>query len=403
MRPRPKARVRSTLAERLASAPLFRGVGLDGLAAILGRCPVQRFRAGDVALAPGDANRFLSVVLQGEFHIKRTAGSERSLGSVGPGECFGEMSVLDGGDVSAVVVAAGNAEVLSIPEQVVWSNLLALPGVARNLMGVMSARLRSSIRAQHAVDDMLKELRLAREIQASMLPRGNPLFPDHPELDGCALMDPAAEVGGDFFDAYFVDDHRAFFVVGDVAGKGVAAALFMARSMTLIRQHAVRRVSPRDVLNRVNDALVTGNESATFVAAFCAHLDTRTGELRYANGGGGAPLLRRSGHWARLPLPRGLVVGAIEAFGYETGRLRLEADDMLLVFTDGITEAANEDGELFSEGRLKTLLEGTSAVSAAELVSIVREGVRRFVGSSLPSDDLTILAVRPIDFRPGPS
>ena len=382
------------LLERLAASSLFEGVGLADLGVILARCPVQRFRAGEVALAPGDSNRFLHVVLAGEFHIKREVDAARSLGSVGAGECFGEMSVLDGKEVSAVVVAARDAEALSIPEQVVWSDLLALPGVARNLMRIMSARMRSSIAAQHAIDDMLKELRLARDIQASMLPRGDPLFPDHEELDGCARMDPAAEVGGDFFDAFFIDDHRAFFSVGDVAGKGVAAALFMARSMTLLRQHALRRVSPRDVLSRVNNALAVGNDSATFVAAFCAQLDTRTGDLRYANGGGGAPLVRRSGRWERLPLPKGLVVGAIEGFAYEAGRTRLAAGDTLLVFTDGVTEAANEQGELFSERRLRALLDTTPALPAADLVGTVREEVRRFVGSSLPSDDLTLMAVR---------
>lgn len=355
---------------------------------------MQRFRAGDVALAPGDANRFLHVVLDGEFHIKRDADSARLVGTVGPGECFGEMSILDREDVSAVVVATGDAEVLSVPEQVVWSDLLALPDVARNLMGILSTRLRRSIRSQHAMDDMLKELRLARDIQASMLPRGDPLFPDHAELDGCALMDPASEIGGDFFDAFSIDANRVFFSVGDVVGKGVGAALFMARSLTLLRQEALRRVAPRDVLSRVSNALALGNEAATFVATFCAQLDVRTGELRFANGGGGAPFVWRSGRWERLTLPRGLVVGAIEGFAYEAARTRLGIGDSLFVFTDGVTEAANEQGEFFSEERLKALLDATGMVSAADLVSVVREEVRHFVGSSLPSDDLTVMAVR---------
>ncbi len=293
------------------ASALFRGVGINDLGAMLSRCPVQRFRAGEIALAPGDANRFLHVVLDGEFHIKRDAESVRIVGSVGAGECFGEMSILDREEVSAVVVAVGDAEVLSIPEQVVWSDLLALPDVARNLMGMLSARLRKSIRAQHAMDDMLKDLRLARDIQASMLPRGDPLFPDHAELDGCALMDPASEVGGDFFDAFFIDDHRAFFSVGDVVGKGVGAALFMARSLTLLRQQALRRVAPREVLARVNEALASGNDAATFVATFCAQLDVRTGELRYSqrrrgwhpscggrDAGSGWPF-REASSWAR--------------------------------------------------------------------------------------------------------
>jgi phosphoserine phosphatase RsbU/P len=382
------------LLDRVAASVLFRDVAISELGAILVWCPVQRFRAGEIALRPGDANRFLHVVLDGEFHIRREAEAERLVGSVGPGECFGELSILDGEEVSAVVVAASDAEVLSIPEAMVWSDLLTLPGVARNLMRVLTARLRKSIRAQHAIDDMHKELRVAREIQASMLPRGHPLFPDHAALDGCAVMDPASEVGGDFFDAFFVDDHRAFLSVGDVVGKGVGAALFMARSLSLLRQQAVRRVAPRDVLARVNEVLAAGNEAATFVATFCAQLDTRTGDLRYANGGGLAPYVRRSGRWERLALPRGLVVGAIEGFDYGASRTRLGIGDALLVFTDGVTEAANAQGEFFAEDRLKALLATIGDVSSADLVARVRDEVRRFVGPSEPSDDLTLMAVR---------
>ena len=380
--------------KRLTASPIFQGVSLRDVGAILERCPVQHFRKGEVALAPGDSNRFLHVILQGELHVKSTADSERIVTAVGPGECVGEMSILDGQEVSAVVIAGEESEVLSIPEDVVWSDLLAMPGIARNLMRVLTGRLRKSIRAQHTYDNMLKELRLAREIQASMLPRGNPLFPDHPEVDGCALMDPAAEVGGDFFDAFMIDDHRAFFSVGDVAGKGVAAALFMARSLTLLRLQALRRVAPKDVLSRVNNALAAGNDSSTFVASFAAQLDIRTGELRYANGGGGAPFVRRAGRWERLSLPRGLVVGAVEGFGYEAARTRLGVGDTLLVFTDGVSEATDAGGQMFSEQRVARVLEATDAVRAEDLVSVVREEVRRFVGSCLPSDDLTVLAVR---------
>jgi sigma-B regulation protein RsbU (phosphoserine phosphatase) len=393
-----RSRVRSAagrdLAERLATSPLFQGVPLDELGDVLARCPLQRFHKGELALAPGDANRFLHVVLSGRFHVQLEPGASRAITAMAPGDCFGEMSILDGAAVSAFVVADGEGEVLSVPEQIVWSDLLAVPGVARNLMRVLTSRLRHSIRTQHAYDEMRKELHLARQIQASMLPRGTPLFPDHAELDGCAVMDPAAEVGGDFFDAFFTDDHRAFVCVGDVAGKGMAAALFMARSVTLLRLQALRRAAPREVLSRVNEALAAGNESGTFVAAFCAVLDVKNGELRYAHGGLGQPLLRRSGRWQTLPLPRGLVVGVIEGFDYEAARIRLEPNDAVLIFSDGVTEAMNEHGELFSNDRLVAFLETTGDVPASELVDAVRAEVRAFAGAAPASDDLTLMAVR---------
>jgi sigma-B regulation protein RsbU (phosphoserine phosphatase) len=382
------------LPEQLASSALFRGVRFETLTDLLQRCPIQRFHPGEVALAPGETNRFLHLVLSGTLHVKREAHSPHVVHAIEPGDCFGEMSILDGMSASACVVAHTAAQVLSIPEQVVWSSLLELPGVARNLLRVLTTRLRQSLRSQYAYEDMLKELALARTIQASMLPPGGSLFPDHAELDGCALMDPAAEVGGDFFDAFFVDEHRVFLTAGDVAGKGMAAALFMARSMTLLRQQALRRVGPKEVLSRLNESLAIGNDLATFVALFCGLLDVRTGDFRYANGGLGKPFLWRCGRWERPVLPRGLVVGAIGGFAFGSARLRLNPGDTLLVFTDGVSEARDTEGRMFSEERLASLLDAIGNAPSADLVTRIRREVQAHAGSSPQSDDITLLAVR---------
>ena len=220
---------------------------------------------------------------------------------------------------SAFVTAAEPCELLSVSEERVFSDLLPQPGFARGLLRMMSGRLRATLDRQATWESLRKELRLAREIQASMLPPTGLLFLDHPEIDCAAAMDAAAEVGGDFYDAFFLDERRLFFAVGDVAGKGIAAAVFMARSLALLRAEALRRRPLHELLGRVNEVLALGNEQATFVALTCCVLDTTSGILRVANGGGGAPFLRDERGWQRMPMPRGIVVGAIPGVRLRNG------------------------------------------------------------------------------------
>jgi sigma-B regulation protein RsbU (phosphoserine phosphatase) len=352
---------------------------------------VLRLAEGEVLLRPGEPNDALHVVLEGGFDV-RLEPDGGAVGAVGPGETIGEMSVIDGQPPSAWVVAAGPSAVLQVPGERVWSELLRRPAFARGLLQCLTARLRQTLERQATLDRVRKELRLAREIQASMLPPAGALFPDRADVDCAAAMDPAAEVGGDFYDAFFLDERRLFFAVGDVAGKGMAAALFMARALTLLRAEALRRRPLHDVLGRLNEALQ--NEQATFVALFCGVLDCWSGSLRYASGGGLAPLVGCAGSWRHLPAPRGLVVGAIPGFRYETGRARLLAGEALVVFTDGVTEAPDRAGELFGEGRLAETLRACRGERAIALVDRVREAVRAFAAGGRAHDDLTLLVVR---------
>jgi phosphoserine phosphatase RsbU/P len=303
------------------------------------------------------------------------------------------MSVIDGQPASAWVVAAGTCELLRVPAERVWADLMPHPGFARALLRLLSGRLRVSLEQHMAWEQVRKELRLAREIQSSMLPPAGAMFADRPIVDCASAMDPAAEVGGDFYDAFFLDAHRLFFAVGDVAGKGIGAALFMARSMTLLRAEALRRRSLHDLLGRVNEALAAGNERATFVSLFCGVLDCGSGVLRFGNGGAMSPFIRAGSRWSQLAMPRGIVVGAIPGFVFESGRACLSIGDEIVVCTDGVTEASNHSGELFGAPRLRSLLESSGPLPALARVGQIRAAVREFEAGRHPTDDLTIFVL----------
>jgi hypothetical protein len=301
--------------DALVRGRYFGDVPEESLAAILRAGAVHDVAAGEVVLRPGDDHRSLFLVLEGSLEVRLEEGAG-TVSAVAAGECFGEMALVEGRPASAFVVAPSAARVLRVPAERVFAELLPMPGFARGLLRLMSERLRQNLGREASWEQVRKELRVARDIQASMLPPAGVLFPDRPEIDCTAAMEPAAEVGGDFYDAFFVDERYLFFAVGDVAGKGMGAALFMARSLTLLRSESLRRRSLQELLARVNEALV--NDQATFVSLFCGVLDCWSGTVRYANGGGLAPWLLAGGRWTRLPMPRGLVVGAMPGFAFES-------------------------------------------------------------------------------------
>jgi sigma-B regulation protein RsbU (phosphoserine phosphatase) len=234
-------------------------------------------------------------------------------------------------------------------------------------------------------------LRLAHEIQMAMLPRA---LPREADFDLAAELRPARSVGGDLYD-FFVDGRRLWFLVGDVAGKGVAAALYMAVAGTSFRASLQADVPLSAVLARVNRELCRNNGGAMFVTAFAACLDLETGDVETGNAGHNPPYhLGRNGAIRKVTEPRGVPLGVIGSYEYPTSRLRLEPGDGLYLYTDGVTEALNERGEAFSGQRLEAYLGGVSGARAAELVSGSLSAVQGFVGGAEQFDDIAILAVR---------
>jgi sigma-B regulation protein RsbU (phosphoserine phosphatase) len=239
------------------------------------------------------------------------------------------------------------------------------------------------------------ELRIARDIQMGILPKLFPAFPDRREFEVFASIEPAKEVGGDLYDFFFVDETHFCFLVGDVSGKGVPAAFFMAVTKTLLKVVAERGLEPGEILTRVNADLSSENESCMFVTLFLAIMDIESGETRYANAGHNPPVFLPCGGEPRWIAPLGEpVAGVVEDMRYSTGAMTLKPGDLLFIYTDGVTEAMNPDGELFGDKRLMALLSGEDEPFAPELVQDVGETIRAFARGAEQSDDITMLAMQ---------
>jgi len=210
-----------------------------------------------------------------------------------------------------------------------------------------------------------------------------------------AIMEPAKDVGGDFYDAFFAAPGLLFVAVGDVAGKGVPAALFMARTITQMRMEVVRRRSPSEVLEAVNRALCEGNDAGMFVTLFCGILDTDTGQFDYANAGHNPPLLLTTdARHAFLKLRKGIVAGIMENAPYVTDSLQLAAGQSVLLYTDGVTEAMNAQEEFYTEERLLAKLQELVWDDPRVLVDSLRADIAEFVRDAPQADDITMLALR---------
>lgn len=241
------------------------------------------------------------------------------------------------------------------------------------------------------------ELSAARDIQEGMLPRTFPPFPERRDVDVYAMLQSAKQVGGDLYDYVLLDRDRLFFVVGDVSGKGVPAALFMAMTMTLFKATALASTDgPDAIMARVNAELSRDNAGQMFVTAFCGILDLRTGAVAFSNGGHEAPFVRRAdGSVSRLEKTRGMALGVFEEADFDVASHDLKPGDALILFTDGVSEAANMADDLFTIARIETALAAvTRDPSARGLADSLADDVRVFVGEAPQSDDLAILVVR---------
>ena len=237
-------------------------------------------------------------------------------------------------------------------------------------------------------------LKLAHDIQMSMLPKTFPPFPERRDLDIFAAITPAKKVGGDFYDFFFLDENRLCFAIGDVSGKGVPAALFMAVVKTLFKAIAGRVQNPAEILSTVNREICRDNDSQMFTTLFCGILDTRTGEIRYSNGGHNPPYhLSRAGV-QQVPKTGGRVLGLLEETTYAGSRLVLGPGETLLLYTDGVTEALDPAEQFFSERRLESILTQINFASAREQIEHLTREITLFAAGAEQADDITTLAIR---------
>jgi sigma-B regulation protein RsbU (phosphoserine phosphatase) len=273
---------------------------------------------------------------------------------------------------------------------------------------IVEARVRTQLERKQHLDElrrayaiieshkerMEQELNVGRDIQLGMLPRTFPAFPDRDEFSIHAALYPAREVGGDFYDFFLVDHDRLCFCVGDVSGKGVPAALFMAVTRTLIKSRAADDPSTGSILTHVNDELVKDNGECMFVTVFLGILHTGTGEVTFANAGHNPPYIKRAdGGIERLETEKTCVVGVLEDMTFGEGRILMAPGDTMVLYTDGVTEAMDPEQRLFSEPRLADTLSSGTQPSPRALVEEIAAEVRRFEGGTEQSDDITLLAL----------
>ena len=239
---------------------------------------------------------------------------------------------------------------------------------------------------------MEDELAIAHSLQGAILPK---TLPPNAAYSGHALMTPAREMGGDFYDFFTLPDGRLGVVIADVSGKGVSAAFFMAISRTIMRNAAQDIDRAGACLRTVNDEICTQNPHDLFVTLFYGILDPSTGHFSYANAGHNPPfLVRRDGGIEIVPLTGGIAVGVLSGLPYDESSLTLAAGDTLFLYTDGISEAMNKDGEMFEEARIQSVLSVGHEISVDAVIENVTLAVAEFVGDAPASDDITCLVLR---------
>ena len=254
------------------------------------------------------------------------------------------------------------------------------------------ARLTGIAMQKQRMDEALK---LAREIQMSMLPTSFPPFPERRAVQINAAVKPAREVGGDFYDFDYLDAAHLYFCVGDVSGKGIPASLFMAVTKTLIKSRTTEDRSTASILTYVNEGLSKDNDSSMFVTLFVGILDVTSGELTYTNAGHVAPYLRRrDGFLERLDACHGPLVGAMPGMVYSEGVLSIAPGDLLLLYTDGVTEAMNFKGDLFSETRLLDVIRAPGSISTEDIVHRTVAAVENFEQGCDQTDDITVFSLQ---------
>ncbi len=291
-------------------------------------------------------------------------------------------------------IAAGNLDA-RIPEVSSQDEVGDLTHAVASMQGDLKRYIADLTEAAGARERIESELRIAREIQMSFLPRAFPQPPRGNEFNVFAAIQPAREVGGDLYDVFLIDDSSLFFAIGDVSGKGIPAALFMAKTKTMLKGITREQRVPHKILTAMNTELGQGNDTCMFVTFFCGILNTGTGEILFCNAGHNPPLLLRKQEEATFLQPeKTLMLGVFEESRYYTERILLGPGDSLFLYTDGVTEATTEDNEFYSAARLQKAISSFRELSPEETIAGLTNELRSFCGPAPQADDITMLMIR---------
>lgn len=287
------------------------------------------------------------------------------------------LAKITGGDLNEVVNVRTNEEFASLSD-----DINSTVDTLKKYIAEASARIDA-------------ELEFAKNIQASALPNVFPAFPRRKDFDIYASMHPAKEVGGDFYDFYITGSDTLNFLIADVSGKGIPAAMFMMRAMTELKSLTESGHSINDVFTRGNEALCEGNDAGMFVTAWQGGIDLTNGQVRFANAGHNPPLVRHAdGSFEYLKSRAGFVLAGMDGINYRMQEMQLARGDVIYLYTDGVTEATNSDNELYGEERLLNALNSRDFGSMQELCEFIKSEVDAFVGDAPQFDDITMVALK---------
>ncbi|MBN1948592.1 MAG: SpoIIE family protein phosphatase [Candidatus Cloacimonetes bacterium] len=293
-----------------------------------------------------------------------------------------------------VIIILGTApEIISIVRSVI------LPMALSNSLGMamfifLSQNLIRERKNEQQKEKIESELQVAHDIQMGIIPKMFPPFPQRKEFDIFAWIKPAKQVGGDFYDFFFLNEELLCLVIADVSGKGVPAALFMAVTKTLIKSRAAVNNDPASILSEVNRDLCEENDSVMFVTVFLAILNVKNGELLYSPGGHNLPYLLGNKAVKQLRMHGGIALGVLEDAEFSTCKTKLLPGDLLFLYTDGVNEAMNKSGELFDYPRLEKFLGMNPDLTPRDLILALSELLVEFTGTAEQSDDITMLALQ---------
>ena len=287
------------------------------------------------------------------------------------------LAQITNGDLNVVVDVRSNSEFASLSDDI-NSTVVTL----KRYIAEAAARID-------------KELEFARQIQHSALPSVFPPFPNKTEFEIFASMDTAKEVGGDFYDFYFVGEDKLAFLIADVSGKGIPAAMFMMTSKTLLKSFAETGCEVNEVFTSANAKLCENNDAAMFVTAWMGVLDLKTGLVEFANAGHNPPLIRhKDGSFEYLKSRAGFVLAGMEGLKYRKNELQLGEGDEVFLYTDGVTEATNSENELYGEERLLNFMNTLHDLPAEAVCNAVKADVDAFVGEAPQFDDITMVYLK---------
>jgi len=291
-----------------------------------------------------------------------------------------------------------------IPEEVLYTDLRRT-GLIVTLLMILSLvilvfiMIRSARNVQSLVsvtaqkERMLNELEIAQTIQKAMLPEVFPPFNDRLDINIYGIVQPAKEIGGDLYD-FYVRHEKLFFCIGDVSGKGVPAALLMAMTRSLFRSITAHEEEAAEIMVQLNQAMSEQNDMNMFVTLFLGILDTKTGVVTYCNAGHNAPMLLSGGVWKEIDVLPNIPLGVEPSFVYQEQSLQMVYNEMLFLYTDGLSEAENIAHEQFGMERIMDSLSGMTDIRPHKLVEEMRSRVSDFVGEAAQSDDLTMVGIR---------